>query len=210
MNAAPQTPDPRPALARATEQLAELLDGLRPGQLDAPTPCAEFDVRALLGHVTGVADRFANLGEGGSVVGPGVPEWAAGLPAGDWPDTYRRARERLLAAWRDDARLEAVVTAPWGTVPGRIALSGCVMETVVHGWDLARALGRDPGLDPEPAALALATAERAVPAGSRAHIPFDEARPVPADAGVHERLAAWLGRDPRWTPGTAGRGTGTA
>src|SRR4051794_40745996 len=47
------TIDPRPVYARATEQAAALIRTVRPEQLDGPTPCTEFDVRALLGHVVG-------------------------------------------------------------------------------------------------------------------------------------------------------------
>lgn len=39
---------------------------VRPDQLNAPTPCSEFDVRTLLGHLVGTAERGLATGNGRS------------------------------------------------------------------------------------------------------------------------------------------------
>ncbi|NLU71005.1 TIGR03086 family metal-binding protein [Streptomyces sp. HNM0574] len=191
-----QHPDPRPVLDRATEQLAGLVAAVDPEQLTAPTPCGDFDVRSLLGHLVGGMDRMAAIAAGGDTAYEEVPAWAPGLPAEEWPRVYAEARGRMTGAWADDALLDATVAVPWGTMPGRAALAGTVLEVVVHSWDLATATSRTDGLDPELGRFALAVAERAVPDDGRAHLPFAPRRPVPDDAGVYTRLAAWLGREP--------------
>ncbi|RCG13945.1 TIGR03086 family protein [Streptomyces diacarni] len=198
MNSTPQIPDPRPVYAAAAEQLFQLISTIKPGQLDHPTPCHEYDVRALLGHVVSGARRIATVPEGGDGVGKDVPEWIDEVPAERWAELYDEGRARMNAAWSDDAVMDAVVTVPWGSMPGRIAMAGSVMETVTHTWDLARALGRDDTLEEGPAHFALAAAQRALPAEGREGAPFGEARQVPEDANVYVRLAAWLGRDPEW------------
>ncbi|MER6467923.1 TIGR03086 family metal-binding protein [Streptomyces collinus] len=188
--------DPRPVYTRATEQAAALIRTVRPEQLDGPTPCAEFDVRALLSHVVGGTRRIAVVGEGGD--GLAVEPVAEGVEDDGWAAAYDEVRVRVLKAWEADERMTAAVRVPWGEVPGHAALSGYVMEIVTHTWDLAEAVGHPFPLDPELAGFALATAQRVLP-DSRPRdeeTPFDARREAPEGAGVHERLAAWMGRAP--------------
>ena len=187
--------DPRPVYARATEQAAALIASVRADQLDSPTPCAEFDVRTLLGHMVGGTLRIAVVGEGGD--GLAVHPFVDGVGDDEWPAAYDEVRVRVLKAWESDARLEAPVHVPWGEVPGRAALSGYVMELVTHTWDLSESLGRPHQLDPEPAEFALAVARRVLPDPERdADTPFASVVPAPEGADAYGRLAAWLGHTP--------------
>nr|BFD82566.1 hypothetical protein StreXyl84_19670 [Streptomyces sp. Xyl84] len=187
--------DPRPLYARATEQAAALIAAVGPEQLTAPTPCTEFDVRALLGHVVGSSRRIAVIGAGGD--GLAVDTSTDGVPDDGWSAVYEEVRTRVLEAWASDERMAATVRAPWGVVPGRAALTGYVMELVTHTWDLNEALGRPMALDAELAEFSLANARRVLAEPERdAQVPFGSAQPVPEGAGVYEQLAAWLGRRP--------------
>ena len=74
----------------------------------------------------------------------------------------------------------------------------CALDTFVHGWDLARALGRSTDLDPELADLLRERMAPRVPEAFRGTGPDALYRPpadVPADATAADRLAAALGRD---------------
>jgi len=187
--------DPRPLYTRAGEQAAALIRTVRPEQLAAPTPCTEFDVRTLLSHLAGGAHRIATIGEGGD--GMAVHPFVTGIDDDGWPAAYDEARFRVRDAWADDARLDALVQVPWGKAPGRIALSGYLMEGVTHTWDLSEALGHPVQLDPELAEFALAVARRVLPDEQRdADTPFDAAQPVAEGADAYGQLAAWLGRKP--------------
>lgn len=202
--------DPRPMYERAAGQMAELFASVRPGQLNRPTPCEALDVGSLLSHVVGGTHRIAQVGEGGGPeeVDPesGVDSGVSGVPDDGWPAAYAKAHERFTAAWADDAKLDAVVTVPWGSMPGRFALSGSVMEVVTHSWDLAQALGLSERLDEELAQFALGVARQAVPAERRGgDVPFGPPKSVPDGAGAYGELAAWLGRS--WDVGGA-EGTG--
>jgi uncharacterized protein (TIGR03086 family) len=189
------TIDPRPVYARATEQVAALIKTVRPEQLTGPTPCAEFDVRALLSHIVGGTRRIAVVGEGGD--GLAVRPFADGVADDGWTAAYEEVRTRVLAAWESDARMTAPVRVPWGEVPGAAALSGYVMELVTHTWDLSEALGHPLELDPELAEFALATAHRVLPAERRDDsVPFGSVQPAPEGADPYAQLAAWLGREP--------------
>ena len=187
--------DPREIHQRAVAQTESIVAAVVPAQLGLPTPCAEYDVRALLSHTVGGLNRIALVGEGADALA--IPARADGVPDDGWLDAYRAAAARARAAWADDARLDALVEVPWGKVPGRIAVSGYVQEILTHGWDLARATGQPTELDPELATWVLAVARRILPPEPRGgEVPFGPVVPVPEGAGVYARLAAWLGRQP--------------
>ena len=190
-----QMTDPREIHQRAMAQTESIVAAVRPAQLALPTPCAEYDVRALLSHIVGGLNRIAVVGEGGD--GLAVPARADGVPDDGWLAAYQAARSRVTAAWADDAKLDALVEVPWGKVPGRIAVVGYVQEILTHGWDLARATGQPTELDPELASWVLAVARRILPPEPRGgDIPFAPVVEPSPDAGPYAQLAAYLGRHP--------------
>ncbi|PGH50042.1 TIGR03086 family metal-binding protein [Streptomyces sp. Ru87] len=197
--------DPRPLAARAAAQLAVLLDDVRPEALARPTPCADWDVRALTEHIVSVAEAYAVIGETGRDEAPdGVRARPLPEAPADRAAVFATARERLAAAWRDDAKLDKAYVLPWGEVSGRGTLTGYLLDGVTHAWDLARALDSGRPLDPELAEVSLAAARRVLPPERRGGpTPFEPVRPAPQDADAYGRLAAWLGRDADWR---AGRG----
>ena len=98
------------------------------------------------------------------------------------------------AFWADGARLDALVTVPWGRVPGHAAMWGYIREALVHGWDLAVATGQDVEADPNTARAALIETQQALPAEPRGgSIPFAAPVDPPDGAGPTERLANWCG-----------------
>ncbi|MFB7474669.1 TIGR03086 family metal-binding protein [Kitasatospora sp. NPDC056184] len=187
------TQDPRPLYRLALDQLEKLIAEAGPETLDRPTPCTEYDLRALLGHVVGGIHRLAFTGEGGHC--QDVAAATGELPDDGWPAALGRARARVTAAWAEDAKLDRPTSAPWGEVPGRNAVGGYVLETVTHSWDIARALGTALPLDERLAEAALAIALVALPAEPRGgSVPFGPVLPAPAGADPYTRLAAYLGR----------------
>jgi uncharacterized protein (TIGR03086 family) len=184
--------DPRPGYRTATEWVADLAAAVRPDQLDLPTPCPEFTVRDLLRHLVGTVRRVQGFAEG--VPPSEIPVDVTDVPDDSLAAGYAGEAKRARDAWADDALLDAVVTVPWGQVPGRVAIGAYTNETLVHGWDLAVATGRPAEADPEVAQATLVAAQRAIPAQPRGGaVPF--AAPVlPApNAGPTERLANWSG-----------------
>ncbi|NMO36254.1 TIGR03086 family protein [Streptomyces sp. GMY01] len=188
-----RTFDPRPLLLSALDQLERLVGRLDTARLDRETPCAEYDLRALLGHTVGAVHRIAYVGEGGR--GLDVAAAAGRIADTDWGGAVGRAHRRLAAAWADEAKLDREVEVPWGLVPGRIALSGYVMEVVTHTWDIAQVIDPAAELEERLSQAALDIAQKVLPPEPRGgEVPFGEVRPVPDDADVHTRLAGWLGR----------------
>ncbi len=186
--------DPRPLFLRSLDQLEKLAATIPAQALTRPTPCAEFNLRELLGHVVGAVHRIAYVGEGGRALD--VFAQVGFVADDDWPAAVARARARAATAWADDAALDRTVEMPWGAMPGRAALSAYVMEVATHSWDVAHALDTPPQLDPAIAEFALDTAHRALPADRRGpEVPFGPVQQAPRDADPYTRLAAWLGRE---------------
>ncbi|MYW63672.1 TIGR03086 family protein [Streptomyces sp. SID8379] len=206
---APAAPDPRPLFERATAQVAGLVASVRPEQYERATPCAEFDVRRLISHLIGGGRRVVVVGEGGD--GLSVASFADGIADAALTEAYEEVRVGALKAWQDEAALDRQVTVPWGSVPGRAALSGFVLESVAHSWDLWEALGRPGTLDPELAGFALTVARQALPAERRGpEVPFGEIVATPEGADAYGELAAWLGRRPLGEDGSVKTGPSRA
>ncbi|AOW93599.1 TIGR03086 family protein [Rhodococcus sp. WMMA185] len=186
------TTDPRPLYREALDWTTGLIAGVREDQLSAATPCTDFDVRTLLGHLVAAVERARIIGEGGDpFAGPTV---VTGISDDGYAAAYRSAAHRMLPAWTDD-RLDADVIAPWGTVSGRVAIWVYINEALVHGWDLATATGQPSETRPELAEAVLAVARHALPAEPRGgQMPFAAVVESLPTAGPTERLANWSGR----------------
>ena len=184
--------DPRGALAGTQAWVAGLLDGLTAEQQALPTPCDAFDVRALVAHLYGVADRVEAMGHGQPAAS--VPAFVEDLPD-DVAAGYRERARRSQAPWADDAALTRVVLAPFGPLPGHQVVGVYVSEQLTHGWDLAVATGQPA----EAPADLVALAERSIrtvldPLPRGGVVPFGPAVPPAAGSGPTARLAAYLGR----------------
>jgi uncharacterized protein (TIGR03086 family) len=185
--------DPRPLFARAVDQAELQIVAVRPGELSNSTPCADYDVRALLGHMISVLYKIARVGAGEDA--REVADVINGIADTDWVSTFTCARGDVERVWADDAMLDRTVTLPWATLPGRVALDAYTHEFTVHSWDLAHATGRLSGLDPDLAARALdAYAKFAPPDTRSARGPFGPVIAVVDGADVYTQLAAYVGR----------------
>jgi uncharacterized protein (TIGR03086 family) len=91
---------------------------------------------------------------------------------------------------------------PWGEeYTGATLVDMYLAELAAHAWDLARATGQIDELDPSVAVTALEGARAMIKPEYRDMVepgsPFGEEVPPPPCADDWERLAAFMGRDPR-------------
>ncbi|WP_318212475.1 TIGR03086 family metal-binding protein [Streptomyces sp. SJL17-1] len=192
-------------LGPQTRIVARLAEGVPDALLAGPTPCPDYPVRTLLGHLTGLAEAFRDAAR--KDLGPttnAAPDTAVpSLPA-DWRERLPRVLDELAEAWRDPSAWTGMTRAGGVDLPGEIAAAVAVDELVIHGWDLARATGQD--YTPDETALRashaflLETAEDE----SRGGGIFGAVVPVPDDAPLLDRAVGLSGRDPNWTPPAAG------
>ena len=205
--------DPRAVYGRAHATARTVLEGIGADQFEVATPCTEYDVRALAGHLLAVAQRVGNVGRGDSPFS--VPEVVDGVADDAWVEAWDQVGEEIMQAWADDASLDRIVELPWATLPGSATLIMWANELSVHTWDLATATGQFPDWDDDVLAVALAAMQVGLPAEGRAesfeearqHLPegmkdftppFAAAVEVPAAAALIDRLVAWNGRNPSW------------
>jgi uncharacterized protein (TIGR03086 family) len=195
--------------AAAVRDTIRLTAGITGDDLKLPTPCADWDLGVLLTHMTVQHRGFAAAAEGN-----GADETVWHLPPDRWlPDlvrAYGAAADRVITAFAAPDILDREFTlaefSTERTFPGHMAVGFHLVDYVVHGWDVARALGRPFAPDPQVAAAALVVA-RSVPTGAvrlAPGAPFGPALDVPADADPFTETLRLLGRDPAWTPTSAG------
>ena len=108
-------------------------------QLDGRTPCADFDVRSLLGHLIGTAHRGLATARG--ITTRGIPHVITNVPDDELASTCATLAASIREAWSRLAGTESV-TPPWGKCTALEAARGFTVETVTHGWDLAIATGQ--------------------------------------------------------------------
>jgi uncharacterized protein (TIGR03086 family) len=185
--------DPRPLYRRSHAWVRSLLAEVSRAQLDLPTDCPEFDVRALVGHLVATVRKLTAIGRGGDPFS--LPQVVTGMPDGALLAAYADAEREMWAVWNEDAVLATAVSAPFGSVPGATAMWGFLNEALVHGWELARATEQSPEADPEVVEPVLAVIEGLLPAEPRGGaFPFGPVVEPERDAGPTERLANWSGR----------------
>lgn len=178
-------------LDRALHGTLAILTKVQPSDLEAPTPCASWDVRALVNHFIGSTRWWA-----ATIAGDGDgPE--ADYAAGDFVAAYEESIRIAAAAFGADGAMGKTVLLPFGEFPGAVLYDLAATEQFTHGWDLARAIGQPANLDPELATELLGKAKLAVTdayRGPDGQALFGPAREVPAGAGPADQLAAFLGR----------------
>jgi uncharacterized protein (TIGR03086 family) len=178
------------SLGSTFEHAHGVIVGVRPDQLDDRTPCAEWTVRDLLGHMIGVV-----AGMGAAVAGrPSEPFVLTDDPAAQ----FDAASAGALAAWGTPGVLDRVIEFGPGPLPGRVLAGINLLDTSTHTWDLATATGQAPAL-PDGVARAALEASRQILSPEIRTGRFGPECPAPADAGPTEMLVAFLGRHPSST-----------
>lgn len=187
-----------PAFEHAVASTAEIVNATPAGRMDAPTPCTEWDVRALLNHMIGTLWLAEGLFGDQAPRYPMVP---GSLPpadlAGDDPAAaYAEAAAAALAAASVGDALTRPHVTPLGEMPGPGLAGFTTLDILVHGWDLARATGQPADLDGRLAAHVLGFAEQALATSESRAARIGPALPVATEAPVTHRLVAFLGRQP--------------
>ncbi|MFG3140158.1 TIGR03086 family metal-binding protein [Streptomyces sp. NPDC048211] len=189
------------------KKISELLDaaaggalpvvrGIDDSRLEDPTPCAEYDVRALISHLVQVVVNFTALAARKDADFGETPD----AVVGDWRRRFGEETAALVEAWAAPGAEEG--TAGSMGFPARTVGQMVLGDLTVHAWDLARATGQEfvPDADvvDEIGPALAGMAPRAREAGM-----FGEPFPVPDGASPFARVLALTGRDPGWQPSRA-------
>jgi uncharacterized protein (TIGR03086 family) len=186
-------------LAGILSKTGGAIEGVGADQLRLPTPCAEYDVEALVNHLVGWIQVFEAGCHDRSYEGDAANYRCGADPAGE----FRTAAASLVAGWQKYG-LDREVALTGGKWPGVQVFNMTVMEFLTHGWDLAVATGQPIPFTEQEAAETLARAEVTLPPQYRGeNMSFGHAVPVDEHASAVDRLVAFLGRDPAAFPDRA-------
>lgn len=185
----------RESIAAASSYVARLTDA----DLERPTPCELWNMRQLLEHMVGQHVGFAE------VVRTGSAGAAAYRPLRFTTTSWQTSVDDLISTFAAADLGTKVVQAelhPTHPLPTTVVVQAQLLDTVVHTWDVAAALGESYTPEPHVVDAVLRVAEP---------IPDDEQRDLPGAAFAHalatdgttwERTLALLGRAPGWVAPT--------
>lgn len=173
--------------------------GTSTDHLTAQTPCADWSIADLLAHHQGQNHGFASAVEHGDAPTESFD------PQPFTPDGWRLESERLQAAFAGVQDPEApVVLRVDGAdrpIPAQVLLTMHLIDTVIHHWDLAAALGTDftPAADAVEATWEMLSGIPDGPPRGKPGAPFGPTVSTDGANRWHQALA-FSGRDPHWSP----------
>ena len=168
--------------------------GIGTDQWAAATPCADWDVRALLNHIVSGNFWAAELSAGRTI--EAVGDALDGDMLDDDPlASYDQSSGAASAAFHVPGAMEAMCAVSYGPVPGEVYAGHRFIDVLIHGWDLAQATGQDTRLAPElvEACWVVVEPQRDLLTGSGM---FGDRPELPPDADRQAQLLALLGRTP--------------
>jgi uncharacterized protein (TIGR03086 family) len=179
---------------RAVDGFGARVHAIAADQWHAPTPCADWDVRDLVGHLV-VEQLWVGALLGGQTI-EDVGSRFDGDQLGDDPvGAWDRAVAQSVAAFAAPGAVDRVVHLSYGDVPAGHYGREMALDAAVHTWDLARAIGADERMDPELVAVGHEMVDAHEDAYAQSGL-FAPPVPVGPDAGAQTRLLARLGRRP--------------
>ncbi|MEV7510276.1 TIGR03086 family metal-binding protein [Streptomyces sp. NPDC090085] len=175
------------AFAHVQNTVGSLVRATLPAHFDLPTPCDDWTVRDLLDHLV-----WENIIWGGLAEDAPPTE---GHTEDHLGDDHVAAFETAAASAREAFLRPGMLDRSFGPAPGRRVVEQLLVELLVHGWDLAAALGLDRDLEADVARAALPVV-RAIHGDLPRTVggSFDPARPAPEQAPALDHVAAFLGR----------------
>jgi len=182
-------------LERSTAWTSTKVRAVRSERFGDPTPCAEWNVAALLKHLIGGARFYESIARG--VYADSLRSASGHEAHDDDPSAaYDLARAALLAAFADPRILERSLASHHGERSGAELCGLIASDHLVHGWDLSVATDQDATIPPDLIAPALAvyTGANSPRRGDR----FAPALAVKDGGGLQEKLLAYCGRSPNW------------
>ena len=196
-NEAPSMEDRGKFYTRALDATKAFVAGIKPDQLEAPTPCAEWNVKQLMQHVISGTIFIEDMFDGKTVADVG-DKYAGDLVGTDPSAAYNAAAESAKAALARPGAMEQTVHLSRGDMTGAAYATSMFTDVLIHAWDVAKATGQDTKLDPE-----LVAASYAIMLPRQGQLPevaFGTDQGIADSADLQTKLLGMLGRSLDWKP----------
>ena len=186
-------------VAMAATPTIAIVQTIGDDQLNARTPCTEFDVHGLMDHLLFWAPSLEGAARNELV----PPRDASAPDRAVRADNQRVALvdqiEGIVKAWSEPAAWEGTTRMGSPMELPAPMIGGMVLgEFVVHGWDLARATGQEPEWDDEVLSFVYRELEMTAEQGREMGV-YANRVAVPDTASLLDKLLGMTGRDPLWT-----------
>jgi uncharacterized protein (TIGR03086 family) len=177
---------------RVCERFGEHVHSIRDDQWGSGTPCTEWDVKALVGHLVTEVAWVPPLVGGRSVADVG-DELSGDLTGDDPAASWDRYAPASIAVVAEPGAMERTVRLTKRELPASEYTTEVFVDLLVHGWDLARAIGSDETLDAESVELVY---EQMKPHEAELKVSgvFGSTVAPPAGADMQTQLLAVFGR----------------
>jgi uncharacterized protein (TIGR03086 family) len=185
--------NPAELLGGAIASTQAVISAIRSEDLPRPTPCVEWDLRALLNHLAGRAVLSERAARGMAVTE--FPDAAGDLLGDDAADQLLRLLDASAVAWRNASSFDRMCVTPLGEVPAVALVTFQAQDVFVHGWDIAKTIGMTPDLDSALVETMFALHQHTITDELRAAF-FAPIVPVADDATPLDQLVGFLGRRP--------------
>ena len=131
----------------AVEEFVRRVADVRPEQWQLPTPCPDWDVRALVNHVVNEERWTRPIVDGRTIEEVGAA-FDGDLLGADPSAAAEEAAAEASEAVDQRVPEKPVVHLSFGDVPIEEYVMQLTADHLIHGWDLAAAIGMDRTLDP--------------------------------------------------------------
>jgi uncharacterized protein (TIGR03086 family) len=185
-------------MAAAAAEAARVVNGVPEGQLDAPTPCGDWDLRTLLNHTILWTSYSAERRAHGESVAEDLMSKDFTADPG-FREDYAKQIKKAVDAWSAPQAWAGTRDVMGSATPAADVGAMLLMEMGLHGWDVARATGQEFSVD-DSTASALEDIVQAQAELFRKYQGFADPIEPPPDATALERALTLSGRDPNWKP----------
>jgi uncharacterized protein (TIGR03086 family) len=177
---------------RTTHWFGRNVDAIGEDQWHGPTPCTDWDVRDLLNHLVNEQRWMPPLLAGKSIAEVG--DSLDGDLLGDDPKAaWKDAAAETTTAVQADGAAERTVQLSRGVAPSSQYIFEVATDLLIHGWDMARAVGADERMDEDLVELVYVTVEPFMSSLKASGMYGEEVVP-PEGADRQTQLLALFGR----------------
>ena len=184
--------DLRELFKKGTKIFGDAVHATGQDQWHSPTPCTEWDVRALVHHLVYEMVWVRPMLEGKTIAEVG-DEFEGDLLGDDPIGAWDRAAADALTSLDELGSLQSVTHLSFGDFPAEEYLNQVLFDLHIHSWDLRTGIGVDSALDDELTEYMYPWAEKTMgsyrAAGVVAPMP-----PIPDDANMQTKILAQSGR----------------